>query len=66
MITYAPQDSSGHNTPQRRPSGPQNSGYSWHQSGLQTPASSSLFDTSSGSSMGEEGGCSEDFVHIVG
>ena len=46
---------SGHNTPQRRPSGPQTPNRSRHPSGFQTPLSSCLYDTSSISSMGEEG-----------
>ncbi len=46
---------SGTNTPQRRPSGPQTPSRSRHASGLQTPISSCLYDTSSISSMGEEG-----------
>ena len=54
-INCAPLGSSGHNSPQRRPSGPQTPSRSRQQSGLETPASSCLFDTSSRSSMGEEG-----------
>ena len=46
---------SGNNTPQRRPSGPQTPNRSRHPSGFQTPLSSCLYDTSSISSMGEEG-----------
>ena len=46
---------SGHNTPQRRPSGPQTPNRSRNPSGFHTPLSSCLYDTSSISSMGEEG-----------
>ncbi len=53
--TQASCSRSGHNTPQRRPSGQQTPNRSRHQSGLQTPVSSYLYDTSSRSSMGEEG-----------
>lgn len=50
------QGGSGRNTPQRRQSGPQTPIRSRHQSGLQTPMSAfSLLDTSSRSSVGEEG-----------
>ena len=46
---------SGHNTPQRRPSGPQTPNRSRHPSGFQTPLSSCLYDTSSISSIGDGG-----------
>ncbi len=59
------QPRSGRNTPTRKPSGPQTPSRSRHQSGLQTPQSGSVFDTSSRSSVGEEG-MSVTYCYVVG
>lgn len=54
-VTSSHASRSGNNTPQRWPSGPETPNRSRNPSGFQTPLSSILYDTSSISSMGEEG-----------